>query len=73
MFNSWDLPFFFQVKPVVERAIVDMSLTEKAGAVSKTYSGGNKRKLSIAMSMVANPKVAMLRTHARTHTSHQVD
>lgn len=48
------------VRRVVERAIVDMSLTEKAGAVSKTYSGGNKRKLSVAMSIVANPKVTFL-------------
>jgi len=48
------------VNRVVERAIVDMSLTEKAGAVSKTYSGGNKRKLSVAMSIVANPKVTFL-------------
>jgi ATP-binding cassette subfamily A (ABC1) protein 3 len=37
-----------------------MALTEKAGAVSKTYSGGNKRKLSVAMSIVANPKVTFL-------------
>lgn len=48
------------VNRVVERAIVDMSLSEKAGAVSKTYSGGNKRKLSVAMSIVANPKVTFL-------------
>lgn len=48
------------VRRVVERAIVDMSLNEKAGAVSKTYSGGNKRKLSVAMSIVANPKVTFL-------------
>jgi len=48
------------VSRVVERAIQDMALTEKAGAVSKTYSGGNKRKLSVAMSIVANPKVTFL-------------
>lgn len=45
---------------VVERALADMALTEKANAVSKTYSGGNKRKLSVAMSIVANPKVSFL-------------
>jgi ABC-type multidrug transport system ATPase subunit len=48
------------VQRVVERAIVDMALSEKAGAVCKTYSGGNKRKLSVAMSIVANPKVSFL-------------
>ena len=48
------------VPRVVERAIADMALTEKAGAVCKTYSGGNKRKLSVAMSMVANPRVSFL-------------
>ena len=53
------------VSRVVERALSDMALTEKAGAVSKTYSGGNKRKLSVAMSIVANPKVL-----AHTHCTH---
>ena len=48
------------VSRVVERAIADMALTEKAGAVSQTYSGGNKSKLSVAMSIVANPKVSFL-------------
>jgi len=48
------------VQRVVERAVTDMSLSEKAGTVSKSYSGGNKRKLSVAMSIVANPKVTFL-------------
>ena len=39
------------VNRVVERAIVDMSLSEKAGAVSKTYSG-TKDELSTTLCAV---------------------
>ena len=45
---------------MIQRTIEDMDLTLKADARSKTYSGGNKRKLSVALSMIANPKVCFL-------------
>ena len=35
----------------------DMDLLLKGDVKSSTYSGGNKRKLSVAMSMIANPNV----------------
>ena len=40
--------------------IEDMGLSLKADARSATYSGGNKRKLSVALSMIANPRVVFL-------------
>merc|ERR1712072_1144055 len=45
---------------MIQRTIEDMDLTLKADARSKTYSGGNKRKLSVALSMIANPTVNFL-------------
>jgi ABC-type Na+ transport system ATPase subunit NatA len=45
---------------VVERTIQDMDLSLKADCRVGTYSGGNKRKLSVALSMVSDPAVAFL-------------
>ena len=47
------------VSRVVERAIADMALTEKAGAVSQTYSGGNKRKLMVAIALICEKRRTM--------------
>jgi len=44
----------------IEKLIKDMDLSEKADAKTKTYSGGNKRKLSVALSLLADPKVVFL-------------
>jgi ABC-type multidrug transport system ATPase subunit len=45
---------------LIQRTIEDMGLALKADARSGTYSGGNKRKLSVALSMIANPRVNFL-------------
>ena len=45
---------------IVERTIVDMGLSLKADCRVDTYSGGNKRKLSVALSMVSDPAVSFL-------------
>ena len=45
---------------VVQRTIDEMGLRAKADARAGTYSGGNKRKLSVALSMIANPTVNFL-------------
>lgn len=45
---------------LIERTIKDMDLTLKADERTSGYSGGNKRKLSVALSMVANPTVNFL-------------
>ena len=45
---------------LIDRTITDMDLTLKADERTSGYSGGNKRKLSVALSMVANPTVNFL-------------
>ena len=45
---------------LIERTIKDMDLTLKADERTSGYSGGNKRKLSVALSMIANPTVNFL-------------
>ena len=53
------------VRPLlVERTLKEMDLTLKGDTVAGTYSGGNKRKLSVALSMVANPNVNFLGEHS---------
>ena len=47
-------------KTLIDRTIKDMDLTLKADERTSGYSGGNKRKLSVALSMVANPTVNFL-------------
>ena len=43
-----------------EQAISAFSLTKKANAYAKTLSGGQKRRLSIAMAMITHPEVLVL-------------
>lgn len=50
---------------VVSWAIKKLALTHYANKPSKTYSGGNKRKLSTAMALIGNPPIIFLvRSHA---------
>lgn len=44
----------------VNRALAEVNLTEKADLDAKTYSGGMKRRLSLAISLVADSKVIFL-------------
>lgn len=46
----------------IEQALNDMGLplSEHRNAIVKTFSAGQKRKLSIAISLFANPKVVFL-------------
>ena len=44
----------------VEQIISQLGLGEVAGSLAKTLSGGWKRKLSIAMSLISEPKVLFL-------------
>ena len=37
-----------------------MNLEEYEGKLSGSLSGGNKRKLSVAMAMIGNPKIVFL-------------
>merc|ERR1712054_171519 len=49
-----------QVKEVVEAAVVDMDLTLHVHKKAGNLSGGNKRKLVIAMSLLAMPPLLFL-------------
>ncbi|OMH81975.1 ABC transporter A family member 9 [Zancudomyces culisetae] len=47
-------------RQVVEKIIKDVDLYSKRNALSKNLSGGQKRRLSIAISFVGNPSVVFL-------------
>lgn len=49
-----------EVQRVVSWAIKKLCLTRYANKPSKTYSGGNKRKLSTAMALIGNPPIIFL-------------
>lgn len=45
---------------VVEKAILEMNLKDHRTKPSGTLSGGNKRKLSVAMATIGNPPIILL-------------
>lgn len=47
-------------KEIVDQKILEMDLTKYADIPAGTYSGGNKRKLSVAVAMIGNPPVVLL-------------
>jgi ATP-binding cassette, subfamily A (ABC1), member 3 len=48
------------VNRVADGKIAEMGLTEYADRAAGTYSGGNKRKLSVAIAMVGEPSIVFL-------------
>jgi len=48
------------IKDVVERAIAELNLKAHRGKQAGTLSGGNKRKLSVAMATIGNPPIILL-------------
>lgn len=48
------------IASAVDAKIVEMGLTEYADRSAGTYSGGNKRKLSVAMAMIGEPSIVFL-------------
>ena len=44
----------------MEKKIDEMGLRQYADVISSTYSGGNKRKLSVAIAMLGNPPIVFL-------------
>ena len=48
------------VARVVNEKIGEMGLTEYADRLAGTFSGGNKRKLSVAMAMIGEPSIVFL-------------
>ena len=49
-----------RVAAVVNALLEKMTLTRHADKCTKTYSGGNKRKLSLAAAMMGDPKIIFL-------------
>ncbi|XP_022665838.1 ATP-binding cassette sub-family A member 1-like isoform X2 [Varroa destructor] len=49
-----------QTPAIVDYMIELMNLTPHANKLTRTYSGGNKRKLSIAIAMIGNPRMLYL-------------
>ncbi|KAF9197383.1 ATP-binding cassette sub- A member 5 [Haplosporangium sp. Z 27] len=49
-----------QIHEAVEQMVHEMGLTELGEKRSKTFSGGNKRRLSLAMAVIGCPKVVFL-------------
>ena len=52
--NEVDIP------RVVDQKVAEMGLTEYADRAAGTYSGGNKRKLSVAIAMIGEPSIVFL-------------
>lgn len=50
----------YKRKDLVEEQIKDMRLTNYRNKQAGTYSGGNKRKLSVAIAMIGNPAIVFL-------------
>jgi ATP-binding cassette, subfamily A (ABC1), member 3 len=48
------------IRRVVDSKIAEMGLTEYANRPAGTYSGGNKRKLSVAIAMIGEPSIVFL-------------
>ena len=47
-------------KDVIEKAIVELNLLDHRDKPAGTLSGGNKRKLSVAMATLGNPPIILL-------------
>lgn len=62
------LQLYARIKGIVEKdidrvvnyKIAEMGLTEYADRAAGTYSGGNKRKLSVAIAMIGDPEIVFL-------------
>ncbi|XP_022180938.1 ATP-binding cassette sub-family A member 5-like isoform X1 [Myzus persicae] len=44
----------------VQRMLLELYLTDKADNIAKTLSGGQKRKLSVGIAVIGNPKIIIL-------------
>jgi ABC-type multidrug transport system ATPase subunit len=51
---------FVRLQPLVEAALVAMDLKTYAGTLTKHFSGGNKRRLSLALAYIGAPLVVYL-------------
>ena len=49
-----------KIRGVIEKAIRDLNLKDHRNKLAGTLSGGNKRKLSVAMALIGNPPIILL-------------
>lgn len=49
-----------EIYALIDRALADVSLTEKANVKITNLSGGQKKRVSIAMELLADPKIVFL-------------
>lgn len=49
-----------KVDDEVEKMLIELHLTDKADNIAKTLSGGQKRKLSVGIAVIGNPKIIIL-------------
>ena len=49
-----------KISSVIEKAIRDLNLKDHRKKLAGTLSGGNKRKLSVAMALIGNPPIILL-------------
>lgn len=49
-----------EVEEVASTMITDLGLGQYADKMAGSYSGGNKRKLSVAVAMIGNPQIVFL-------------
>lgn len=47
-------------KALIDKIIIDMNLDEHKDKLAGALSGGNKRKLSVAMATLGNPPIILL-------------
>lgn len=47
-------------KQIVERSLAEVKLTEAARMRASSYSGGMKRRLSVAIALIGEPKLIIL-------------
>jgi ATP-binding cassette subfamily A (ABC1) protein 3 len=47
-------------EPIIEQIMKDLMLKPFENIISSTYSGGNKRKLSVAIALIGNPSIIFL-------------
>ncbi|KAJ3416150.1 ATP-binding cassette sub- A member 5 [Chytridiales sp. JEL 0842] len=56
----WDTHSKSELKDIVHKALDQLDLLDKVNEPSKSLSGGQRRKLSVAMAMVGSPKILFL-------------
>lgn len=67
--NSYEVLHFFaglrgiaqdDIKATADRLVAQLDLTQHAHKPCQTYSGGNKRKLGVAVALIGDPEIILL-------------